>query len=118
MGKIPGSQRKMVRGDEASAAARALIQHLRLAVDELERMLVGGAEPRAPLVEREVMKPGEYADRLRVSVRKVHAWIKKGMPHFQIEGRVRIRVLEADAWLEQHADSHDEAQPTDHPAEP
>jgi len=108
----------MVPADDASAAARALIQHLRLAVDELERILVGGAEPRAPLVEREVMKPGEYADRLRVSVRKVHGWIKKGMPHFEIEGRVRIRVREADAWLEHHADSAGGAQPTDEPAKP
>ncbi len=101
-------------GSEKTAAARALINHLRLAVDELETLLIGGAaEPRPPLVEREVMKPGEYADRMRVSVSKVHRWIKKGMPHFQIEGRVRIRVSEADAWIAGNTQARDEQEATE-----
>jgi hypothetical protein len=85
------------------AALRAAFVHLRLALDGLERALVGSSDAREsgalPLPEREVMKPGEYADRVRVSVRKVHRWIERGLPHFAIEGRVRIRVKEADAWL-------------------
>jgi len=100
MTKSPSRQKQPISMDEKATAARSLIGHLRLAVDELERLLTGDApDARPPLVEREVMKPGEYADRMRVSVSKVHRWIKKGMPHFQIEGRVRIRVSEADAWL-------------------
>ncbi len=87
--------------DDKAAAARALVAHLHQAVDALERLLTGEdhAHRHSAVLQREVLKPGEYADRLRVSVGHVHRWIKKGMPHFKVEGRARIRVKEADAWL-------------------
>lgn len=92
--------------DEQAEAARALIENLRNAVDHLERLLTGRSNVVQPTPgEREVMKPGEYADRMRVTVDMVHAWVKKGMPHFQIEGRVRLRVAEADAWLLKNRDA-------------
>jgi len=79
---------------------------LRDAIDELERavLLALSTAPRppttVPLVRRDVMKPREYAEHMRVNVRKVHGWIHSGMPHFLVEGRIRIRVADADAWLE------------------
>jgi hypothetical protein len=90
-------------GEERVSALRAAFVHLRLALDDLERVFTGSSGAIGPVGfafgEREVMKPGEYAERMRVSVRRVHAWVENGMPHFTIEGRVRIRVKEADEWL-------------------
>jgi len=89
--------------EERNLALRAAFVHLRLALDDLERVLTGSSGVSGPVGfafgGREVMKPGEYAERMRVSVRRVHAWVESGMPHFTIEGRVRIRVKEADQWL-------------------
>lgn len=113
MSKSSMRQRKPPVADDRTASARSLVSHLRLAVDELERLLIGSTDARPPIVEREVMKPGEYAERMRVSVAKVHRWIKKGMPHFQIEGRVRIRVAEADGWLAEHATSVEDTPDSD-----
>jgi len=90
-------------GEERVLALRAAFVHLRLALDDLERVFTGRSGVSGPVGfafgGREVMKPGEYAERMRVSVRRVHAWVESGMPHFTIEGRVRIRVKEADEWL-------------------
>ena len=81
---------------------------MRNAVDQLERamLLALPADPlptTVPLVRRDVMKPREYAEYMRVNVRKVHGWIHDGMPHFLVEGRIRIRVADADGWLEAKA---------------
>lgn len=97
-----------VMPDAKSSAIRLAIVRLRAALDDLERAAFGETEEHGsrepaitlPLVRRDVMKPREYAEYMRVNVRKVHSWIKQGMPHFLLEGRIRLRVKEADAWLE------------------
>jgi len=91
--------------DSRGALLAAAFDQLRRGIDELERTvlaaLAGRAGPVSGLpVHRDVMKPREYAEHVRVNVRKVHTWIHRGMPHFLLEGRIRIRVAEADSWLE------------------
>jgi hypothetical protein len=100
-------------GSGASPAAsqrerlQIALDKLRVAIGELEAALCTPDADAAvlvqphllPAVEREVMKPREYAEHMRVDVRKVHGWIRRGMPHFLVEGRIRVRTAEADAWL-------------------
>jgi hypothetical protein len=86
---------------------QSALDKLRVALGELEAALctrdadatVLMQQQALPAVEREVMKPREYAEHMRVDVRKVHGWIRRGMPHFLVEGRIRVRTAEADAWL-------------------
>jgi len=93
-------------GDPRESAVRAAFEHLRDAIDQLERAMLlaltttSPPPTTVPLVRRDVMKPREYAEHMRVNVRKVHGWIRGGMPHFLVEGRIRMRVADADAWLE------------------
>ena len=81
-----------------------MIEHLHAAIDALANALEAPRETASHTAPREVMKPSDYAEYMRGNVRKVHSWVKKGMPHFLLEGRVRIRVAEADAWLASGAD--------------
>ena len=96
--------------DPREPALRAAFERMRDAIDELERAMLLSMTPpgnrapaTVPLVRRDVMKPREYAEYMRVNVRKVHGWIRTGMPHFLVESRIRIRVADADAWLEAQA---------------
>ncbi|MBI5535549.1 MAG: hypothetical protein HY898_22655 [Deltaproteobacteria bacterium] len=86
-----------------SEAIREAAAHLHAAIDALAKALDVTSDKPIGVTPREVMKPSDYAEYMRVNVRKVHSWIKKGMPHFLLEGRVRIRVKDADAWLEERA---------------
>ena len=104
--------------DSREVSIRAAFQQVHDALDALERtiLLVSPqrvSQPSAtlPLVQRDVMKPREYAEYMRVNVRTVHAWITRGMPHFLVESRIRIRVAEADAWLEAAQASKPEQRP-------
>lgn len=95
--------------DPREPALRAAFERMRDAMDELERaVLLSLTTPNRtpatlPLVRRDVMKPREYAEYMRVNVRKVHGWIRTGMPHFLVENRIRIRVADADGWLQAQA---------------
>lgn len=98
MSKTKGA-RPITREEVRAAAIDEVLKHLHAAVDGLGQLL-RDHNPPAPLVPPlGVMKPSEYADHLRVNVRKVHAWIEQGMPHFKVEDRIRISVVEADAWV-------------------
>lgn len=44
----------------------------------------------------------ELAEHLSCSVRSVQTALAEGMPHAVIFGRVKVRVSEVEAWLEQH----------------
>ena len=99
----------VARGSREAALTGAF-DRFRRSIDDLERTMLatfsGIAAPViVPPVKRGVMKPREFAEHFRVNVRKVHAWISRGMPHFLVEGRIRIRVAEASAWLDSHASS-------------
>lgn len=91
--------------DPREPAIREAFDRLHDVLDQLERAMLLALPPSSPpttvpLVRRDVMKPREYAEYMRVNVRKVHGWIRGGMPHFLVESRIRIRVSDADAWLE------------------
>lgn len=104
--KVPAPADIVAPVDPREPAVRAAFAHLRDAIDQLERAMllaIPTASPppaTVPLVRRDVMKPREYAEYMRVNVRKVHGWIHGGMPHFLVEGRIRMHVADADAWLE------------------
>ena len=87
-----------------SEAIRAAAKHMHAAIDAFAAAFDVSDEKPLGVTPREIMKPSDYAEYMRVNVRKVHSWIKKGMPHFLLEGRVRIRVKEADGWLASRPD--------------
>ncbi len=87
------------RGDKEETSGQK--KHPRSRIESAHDTLIDAPSENAfGAIPREVMKPSDYAEYMRVNVRKVHSWIKKGMPHFMLEGRVRIGVGEADSWLE------------------
>jgi hypothetical protein len=87
-----------------SEAIRAAAEHLHAAIDALAKVLDASSEKSLDVAPREIMKPSDYAEYMRVNVRKVHSWIKKGLPHFLLEGRVQSRVKDADGWLASRPD--------------
>lgn len=91
--------RPVTRDEVRAAAIEEVLRHLHAAVDGLGQLLREQGSPAPSIPLPHVMKPSEYADHLRVSVRKVHSWIEQGMPHFKVEDRIRISVVEADAWV-------------------
>ena len=91
--------------NQRADALREAMDRLHAGIDALFAVLAANAEPAVAGSRLEVMKPSDYADYMRVPVRKVHAWVKKGMPHFLVEGRVRLRARDADAWLTSRADA-------------
>ena len=60
-----------------------------------------GLDERAPAAPPKYAPPAEYADRLRVSERSIRKWQRRGLPVVRIGSVVRVRVAEADAWLEE-----------------
>lgn len=98
MSKSKGT-RPVTREEARVAAIEEVLKHLRAAVDGLGHLLREQGSPTACIPLPRVMRPSEYADHLRVNVRKVHSWIEQGMPHFKVEDRIRISVAEADAWV-------------------
>lgn len=104
MARSKAAKTRNPRTDRAEAIQSAL-KHFHAGIDALAAVLAAPEQPVCEPVRREVMKPSDYADYMRVSVRKVHSWVKKGMPHFLLEGRVRIRATEADAWQARRARS-------------
>lgn len=45
----------------------------------------------------------EYAERWRVSLRTVDAWLRRGLPHVKVSFKVvRIVVDDADRWMVEH----------------
>ena len=44
----------------------------------------------------------DLAEHLKCSVRSIQTALSEGMPHAIIFGRVKLRVSEAEPWLEEH----------------
>jgi hypothetical protein len=63
--------------------------------------LLSEAQP-APAVREQLLTVQELADVLRTTVRKVHLYCSRGMPHIQLTKRASERqfyLSQVDAWL-------------------
>jgi excisionase family DNA binding protein len=74
--------------------AAAALRELAAALDE-----EGAAATPAPGTP-EYMTPDEYAARVHVTPRTVRKLVEDGMPSARIGRVLRVKVREADAWLE------------------
>jgi hypothetical protein len=84
-----------LEGDPATALLEAL-QDPRVQ-EALRQILPTGST----FIEPRYMTAEQYAARLHVAPRTVRSWWARGLPIVRIGDVVRVRVSEADAWLEQ-----------------
>lgn len=73
--------------------------HLRLAIEGLAKLGNEGAPPKAQ-PEPIWLDVARFAERRGVSVSTVRKWLREGLPAARRERVVRIRVTEAEAWLD------------------
>jgi excisionase family DNA binding protein len=82
-----------IEPDDLVPALLAALKH-----PDVLRALAAGDRP-PPAEPPRYMTPKEYSARLRVSERTVRKWQRRGLPVVRVGSVVRVRVLEADAWL-------------------
>ena len=82
----------------AARDLRALAEQMR---DLAERVLRETAPERpAPAVDALYLSIAQYGERRAVSASTVKRWIARGMPVVRVHRLIRVRVADADRWVD------------------
>jgi hypothetical protein len=80
------------------------LEELRVLVRRAQEIVNDLSEPESdrPNVEVLFMDAAAFAARRSVSASTVKRWIRQGLPHARLGRIVRVKVADAERWLDNH----------------